>query len=187
MPWIQISQQKCLKLLVGVAGPFFEPHPSNLVRINFYLSCKNTEIFVVISQVVSNLAKISVSVPSISWGVLVSSNRSRSQAVFCVSTLRMCLRIFCSNIGNSILKEMKLLPMPKKWNDPFDSVWLKLITLLVYSIELVDSVIMMAFVVYETKGLAGHYRTLINQLLSLLYGGVSICEILLYFCIRLSY
>ena len=89
----------------------------------------------------------------------------------------MCLGIFCSNIGNSILKEMKLLPMPEKWNDPFDSVWLKLITLLVYSIELVDSVIMMAFVVYETKGFAGHFRTLINQLLSLLYGGVSICEI----------
>ena len=86
----------------------------------------------------------------------------------------MCLWIFCSNIGNSILK---VLLMPEKWNDPFDSVWLKLITLLVYSIELVDSVIMMAFVVYETKGFAGHFRTLINQLLSLLYGGVSICEI----------
>ena len=74
---------------------------------------------------------------------------------------------------------MKVLPMLKKWKDPFDSLWLKLMTLLVYSIELVDSVIMMAFVVYETNGLAGHYRTLINQLLSHLYGGVSICEILL--------
>ena len=71
---------------------------------------------------------------------------------------------------------MKVLLMPDQWNDPFDSFWLKLITLLVYSIELVESVIMMAFVVYETKGLAGHYRTLINQLLSHLYGGVSICE-----------
>ena len=78
-----------------------------------------------------------------------------------------------------MFQEMKVLPMLKKWKDPFDSLWLQLITLLVYSIELVDSVIMMAFVVYETKGLAGHYRTLINQLLSHLYGGVSICEILL--------
>ena len=69
---------------------------------------------------------------------------------------------------------MKVLPMPEKWNDPFDSVWLKLITILVYSMELVDSVIMMAFVVYETKGFADHFRTLINQLLSLLYGGVSV-------------
>ena len=76
-----------------------------------------------------------------------------------------------------MFQEMKVLPMLKKWKDPFDSLWLKLITLLVYSIELVDSVIMMAFVVYETKGFAGHFRTLINQLLSLLYGGVSICEI----------
>ena len=78
-----------------------------------------------------------------------------------------------------MFQEMKVLPMLKKWKDPFDSLWLKLMTLLVYSIELVDSVIMMAFVVYETKGFAGHFRTLINQLLSLLYGGVSICEILL--------
>ena len=51
---------------MGVAGPFFEPHPSNLVRIRFFLSCKNAEIFVVISLGVSDLAKISVSVPSIS-------------------------------------------------------------------------------------------------------------------------
>ena len=49
---------------MGVAGPFFEPHPSNLVRINFIFSCINAEIFVVIFQVVSNLAKISVSVLS---------------------------------------------------------------------------------------------------------------------------
>ena len=66
MHWIWISRQKRLKLQMGVAGPFFEPHPSNLVRIHFSLSCKNAEIFVVIFQVISNLAKISVSVPSIS-------------------------------------------------------------------------------------------------------------------------
>ena len=71
---------------------------------------------------------------------------------------------------------LKILAMPDQWNDPFDSIWLKLITILVYSIELVESVIMMAFCYYETKGLFGHYRTLINQLLSHLYGGVSISE-----------
>ena len=58
------------------------------------------------------------------------------------------------------------------WVDPFDSVWLKLVTIVVYIIEVSDSVIMMAFVVYETNGYNGHYRTLINQLLSHLYGGV---------------
>ena len=31
---------------------------------------------------------------------------------------------------------------------------------------------MIAFVVFETRGLAGHFRTLINQLLSFLYGAV---------------
>ena len=63
---IWISRQKRLKLQMGVASPFFEPRPSNLVRIHFFLSCKSAEIFVVIFQLVSNLAKISVSVPSIS-------------------------------------------------------------------------------------------------------------------------
>ena len=70
MHWNWISCQKCLKLQMGVAGPFFEPQPSNLVRIHFFLSCKDAEIFAVIFQLVSNLAKICVSVPSISWGVL---------------------------------------------------------------------------------------------------------------------
>ena len=34
--------------------------------------------------------------------------------------------------------------------------------------------IMIAFVVFETRGLAGHFRTLINQLLSFLYGAVCV-------------
>ena len=57
--------------------------------------------------------------------------------------------------------------------DPYNSIWLKLLTILVYFIEVIASIIMLAFVSYETQGLAGHYRTLINQLLSYLYGGVS--------------
>ena len=73
---------------------------------------------------------------------------------------------------NESVREFNL-NMSYQWNDPYDSMWLKLITILLYSIELVESGIMMAFVVYETKGFAGHYRTLINQLLSHLYGGVS--------------
>ena len=42
------------------------------------------------------------------------------------------------------------------------------------------SLVMLAFVAFETQGFAGHYRTLINQLLSYLYGGVStqICHYL---------
>ena len=57
--------------------------------------------------------------------------------------------------------------------DPYDSTWLKLITILVYIVEVIASMVMMAFVAFETQGHAGHYRTLINQLLSYLYGGVS--------------
>lgn len=57
--------------------------------------------------------------------------------------------------------------------DPFDSIWLKLLTILVYIVEVIASIVMLAFVAYEAKGLAGHFRTLINHLLSYLYGGVS--------------
>ena len=37
---------------MGVAGPIFEPHPPNLVRIRFFLSCENAENFVRLSQTV---------------------------------------------------------------------------------------------------------------------------------------
>ena len=58
--------------------------------------------------------------------------------------------------------------------DLYDSIWLKLITILVYIVEVIASMVMVAFVTFETQGYAGHYRTLINQLLSYLYGAVSI-------------
>ena len=46
-------------------------------------------------------------------------------------------------------------------------------------IEILESLIMITFVNYETAGYFGHYRTLINQLLSHLYGGVSIFPVTL--------
>ena len=55
---------------MGVAGSIFEPHPPNFVRIHLFMSCKNAKIFVMISQVVPDLAKISVSQMSISSDVL---------------------------------------------------------------------------------------------------------------------
>ena len=61
----------------------------------------------------------------------------------------------------------------QEWNDPYDSIWLKLATIIVFAIQVMFAGIMLAFVYYETNGLAGHYRTIINQLLSYLYGGVS--------------
>ena len=57
---IWISCQKCKTLQKGVVGPIFELHPSNLVRIHIFFSCKNAENFVTKSQVV--LEKISVGV-----------------------------------------------------------------------------------------------------------------------------
>jgi hypothetical protein len=62
----------------------------------------------------------------------------------------------------------------KNWGDPFDSIWLKMISVVVYTIEVMASMVMFMFVRYETQGLAGHYRTIINQFLSYLYGVVSL-------------
>ena len=62
------------------------------------------------------------------------------------------------------------------WIDPYDSTWLKLLSIIIYAMEIFESIVMVAFVNYETAGLFGHYRTLINQLLSHLYGGVSIFQ-----------
>ena len=56
--------------------------------------------------------------------------------------------------------------------DPYNSIWLKLITVLVYIVELLSSGVCYAFVIYEQD--YGHYRTLINQLIGYLYKVVSI-------------
>ena len=56
--------------------------------------------------------------------------------------------------------------------DPFDSVWLKVIAILSYFIGLVNSTIMLVFINYE-NGHHGNFRTVINQLLSNLYTMVS--------------
>ena len=45
-----------------------------------------------------------------------------------------------------------------------------------YLIQISQSFVLMAFVAYETQGLAGHFRTLINQLLSWFYFLVSKME-----------
>ena len=59
------------------------------------------------------------------------------------------------------------------WNDPYNFIPLKLLTIIIYVIEIWASIVMLIFVSYETKGLFGHYRTVINQLLSFGYGAVS--------------
>ena len=56
--------------------------------------------------------------------------------------------------------------------DPYDSIWLKIIAILSYFIGLITSAIMLAFINYENAH-HGNFRTVINQLLSNLYGMVS--------------
>ena len=78
------------------------------------------------------------------------------------------------NISDLISSNFKSDIEVNDWKDPFDSVWLKLITVFVYILEVAASMVMFTFVRYETQGYAGHYRTIINQFLSYLYGVVSI-------------
>ena len=56
--------------------------------------------------------------------------------------------------------------------DPYDSVWLKVIGVLSYLIDLFTSAIMLKFIIYEVEQ-HGNFRTVINQLLSNLYAMVS--------------
>ena len=60
----------------------------------------------------------------------------------------------------------------EEWIDPYISIWLKMLTCCIYIVEVMAAIIMTSFVYYETNGYAGHYRTLINQLLSYFYGAV---------------
>ena len=56
--------------------------------------------------------------------------------------------------------------------DPYDSIWLKIVAVLSYFIGLTNSAIMLAFINYE-NGHHGNFRTVINQLLYNLYASVS--------------
>ena len=69
---------------------------------------------------------------------------------------------------------MNEVNLEQKWlfQDPYDSIWLKIIAILSYFIGLINSTIMLAFINYES-GHHGNFRTVINQLLSNLYIMVS--------------
>ena len=57
--------------------------------------------------------------------------------------------------------------------DPYDSIWLQLIAVFVYLSIILSSCLMMAFTYYEQL-YHGHYRTVINQLITNLYNVVCI-------------
>ena len=56
--------------------------------------------------------------------------------------------------------------------DPYDSVYLKIMAILFYVVGLFASRIMLAFITYESEH-HGNFRSVINQLLSNLYAMVS--------------
>ena len=70
-------------------------------------------------------------------------------------------------------KEWILQEKPNIFVDPYDSIWMKSCMTASCLIQLFESAILVSFVFYETQGLAGAYRTVINQLLSGFYTLVS--------------
>ena len=85
------------------------------------------------------------------------------------NTEEVCLLVnWTRNVSmNEVNLEQQLL-----LQDPFDSIWLKIVAVLSYFIGLTNSAIMLAFINYE-MGHHGNFRTVINQLLSYLYASVS--------------
>ena len=84
-------------------------------------------------------------------------------------THKVCL---LENWNHVISMNVKNLEQQLLLQDPYDSVWLKIIAILSYFIGLVTSAIMLAFIKYE-YGHHGNFRTVINQLLANLYAMVS--------------
>ena len=85
-----------------------------------------------------------------------------------METFEELVQFWFENHSNLTKSEFK-----NDWIDPYDSIWLKLLSVIIYAMEIFESIVMITFINYENAGLFGHYRTLINQLLSHLYGGVS--------------
>jgi hypothetical protein len=80
--------------------------------------------------------------------------------------------ILFENWTHNISKTDKNLEQQLLLQDPYDSVWWKIIAILSYFICLLASAIMHSFIKYENE-YHGNFRTVINQLLSNLYAMVS--------------
>ena len=97
-----------------------------------------------------------------------------------LSLTQFQLFVIKSNVNSinssNIMKNYLLFSIEQEeileWVDPFDSIFLKLFTVIIYIIEILASTILLTFVMYETRGYTGHYRTVINQILSCGYGAV---------------
>ena len=59
------------------------------------------------------------------------------------------------------------------FRDPFDSVESKMIAIISYIICLLGSLVIFMFVLFETQGLAGPFRSVINQMVSISFTMVS--------------
>ena len=80
--------------------------------------------------------------------------------------------ILLENWTHAISKNNENIEQQLLLQDPYDSVWWKIMAIVCYFICLLASAIMVSFITYEIK-YHGNFRTVINQLLSNLYAMVS--------------
>ena len=73
-----------------------------------------------------------------------------------------------NNIVNAIIDVGFNQTINETLEDPYNSIWLRLIAVFVYLMIILSSCLMMAFTYYEQL-YHGHYRTVINQLITNLY------------------
>ena len=77
------------------------------------------------------------------------------------------------NWNQSISINLEQIEQQFLLQDPYDSIWLKIMAILFYFVGLFASTIMLAFINYES-GHHGNFRSVINQLLSNFYAVVSL-------------
>ena len=62
---------------------------------------------------------------------------------------------------------------PNFFDDPWDSLALRILATIIWTISFLASCIVFLFVIYETQGYAASFRTVINQLVTWCYFYVS--------------
>ena len=101
-----------------------------------------------------------------------SDQKSRTRCL-CIRRIKSLTMPKFNNISQLWFHSLFNPVLVQKIENSFDSMWLKFVAFGTYIVAALSSGIMFAFISYEQQ-FHGHFRTLINQLLSNLYGAVRI-------------
>ena len=70
---------------------------------------------------------------------------------------------------------------PNFFEEPYDSIFMKLAGTICWCLGLISSIIIYCFVIYEKQGYAASFRTVINQLVTYCYLWVSLLQSAFFF------